>query len=347
MPFKPLVLGALVAACVTAAAGGAYLAVRQTRTVEPATAADRVEAPAGATAAPAPVTETEGVVTPPATAPRTAAEAPDPGPAPERSPKKDSPARQIPPAPATKSVAARPPAPPAAPASPTRRNEPVDDTGRRADPAPAPSTATGREVASPAPVSDLPPASARPAEPTPVPEARYVEVVVPGSAVIGLQVDRSLSSETARVEDRLEARVTRDVMADGHRAIPAGSRMLGSVVLVDRGGKMKDAARLGVRFHTLVLADGTEVPLRTETIYRDGDSPGNESSRKVGGAAVGGAILGAILGGGKGAVLGGAAGAAGGTAAVMAGGRNPATLPAGTVVTARVAGPATVQVEKE
>ena len=36
-----------------------------------------------------------------------------------------------------------------------------------------------------------------------------------------------------------------------------------------------------------------------------------------------------------------------GTAAVMAGGRNPATLPAGTVVTARVAGPATVQVAKE
>jgi hypothetical protein len=176
---------------------------------------------------------------------------------------------------------------------------------------------------------------------------RYVEVVVPASAVIGLQVDRALSSETAKVEDRIEARVTRDVMADGQRAIPAGSKMLGSVVLVDRGGKMKDAARLGVRFHTLVLADGTELPLRTETIYRDGDSPGNESSRKVGGAAVGGAILGAILGGGKGAVLGGAAGAAGGTAAVMAGGRNPATLPAGTVVTARVAGPVTVQVEKE
>ena len=159
-------------------------------------------------------------------------------------------------------------------------------------------------------------------------------MIVPASAVIGLQVDRSLSSETARVEDRIEARVTRDVMADGHRAIPAGSRMLGSVVLVDRGG-------------TLVLADGTEMPLRTEAIFRDGDSPGNESSKKIGGAAVGGAILGAILGGGKGAVLGGATGAAGGTAAVMAGGRNPATLPAGTIVTASVASPVTIQVEKE
>ena len=136
-------------------------------------------------------------------------------------------------------------------------------------------------------------------------------------------------------------------MADGYRAIPAGSRVIGSVVLVDRGGKMKDRARLGIRFHTLVLSDGTELPLRTEGIFREGDSAGNESSRKIGGAAVGGAILGAILGGGKGALLGGATGAAGGTAAVMAGGRNPATLPAGTIVTARVSEPVAIQVEKE
>jgi len=40
---------------------------------------------------------------------------------------------------------------------------------------------------------------------------------------------------------------------------------------------------------------------------------------------IGGAILGAIMGGGKGAMVGSAAGAAGGSAAIMAGGRNPAT----------------------
>ena len=145
----------------------------------------------------------------------------------------------------------------------------------------------------------------------------------------------------------MDARVTRDVMAGGRRVIPAGSRMQGSVILVERGGKMKDQARLGVRFHTVLLSDGSEMPLRTEAIYRDGASPGSESSRKIGGAAVGGAILGAILGGGKGAVLGGATGAAGGTAAVMAGGRNAATLPAGTILTARLAGPVTIQVERE
>ena len=212
-------------------------------------------------------------------------------------------------------------------------------------------SAPGRDVTLPSappsiesPVAELPPvveAPARPAEP------RFVEVVIPSSAVIGLQVDRSLSTETAQVEDKVEARVTRDVMAAGRRAIPAGSRMVGSVVMVDQGGKMKGAARLGVRFHTLLLSDGSRVPLRTETIFRDGQSPGNESSRKIGGAAVGSAILGAILGGGKGAMIGGATGAAGGTAVVMAGGRNAATLPAGTIVTAHVSGPVTLQVERE
>jgi type IV secretory pathway VirB10-like protein len=174
----------------------------------------------------------------------------------------------------------------------------------------------------------------------------FEELVIPASSVIGLEIDSAISSETARVEDRVDARVTRDVLADGRVAIPAGARVIGAVTLVERGGKVKERARLGVRFHTLVLGDGRQVDMRTDTIYREGESVSAESSKKIGGAAIGGAVLGAIMGGGKGALLGGAAGAAGGTAAVMAGGRNPATLPGGTVVTARVTGPVSIEVEK-
>jgi hypothetical protein len=177
-------------------------------------------------------------------------------------------------------------------------------------------------------------------------EPQFDEILLPASSILGLQVETPLSSERTRLEDRVDARVTRDVTAGGRVAIAAGSRVIGSVTMVERGGKMKERARLGVRFHTLVLADGQEVPLRTETIIREGDSPSNESARKIGGAAVGGAILGAIMGGGKGAMLGGAVGAAGGSAAVMAGDRNAATLPAGTVVSVRLAAPATIDVER-
>jgi hypothetical protein len=191
------------------------------------------------------------------------------------------------------------------------------------------------------------PEAPRMPEPAPAPPApRFEEVVLPASSVMGLQVDTPLSSDRARLEDRVEARVTRDVLAEGRVAIPAGSRVMGSVTLVERGGKVRQTARLGVRFHTLVMADGREIPLRTEPVYREGESPTGESARKIGGAAIGGAILGAIIGGGKGAVIGGATGAAGGSAVVMAGDRNAATLAPGTVVTVRLSAPATFNVEK-
>ena len=125
-------------------------------------------------------------------------------------------------------------------------------------------------------------------------------------SVIGLQTESRITSETARVEDRVDARVTRDVSVGDRVAIPAGARAIGSVMQVERGGKFKERARLGIRFHTLVLSDGTRIPISTETIYRDGEAPSNSTAAKVGGAAVGGAILGAILGGGEGAVIGAA-----------------------------------------
>jgi hypothetical protein len=217
-------------------------------------------------------------------------------------------------------------------------------------PAPAPAPAehpAGEATATVQQPGDRPVETSRAPELPPAPPVpQFEEVVLPTASVIGLQVDTALSSERARVEDRVEARVTRDVMAEGRTAIPAGARIIGSVTTVERGGKLKERARLGVRFHTLVLADGREVPLRTETIYREGDSPSSESARKIGGAAVGGAILGAIIGGGKGAAIGATTGAAGGTAVVMAGDRNAATLAPGTVVTVRLSAPATLEVEK-
>jgi hypothetical protein len=164
--------------------------------------------------------------------------------------------------------------------------------------------------------------------------------------VIGLQVEGTVSSDKARVEDRVDARVARDVRVNGDVAVPSGSKAIGSVISVERGGKMRDRARLGIRFHTLVLADGTHVPITTETIYRTGDPPSQASTAKIGGGAVAGAILGAIIGGGKGAAIGGAIGGGAGTAAVMAGEPKPAVFPSGSDVTARILSPVAVNVEK-
>ena len=169
---------------------------------------------------------------------------------------------------------------------------------------------------------------------------------MPAESVIGLQLESSISSEFARVEDRVDARVTRDVRVGALVAIPAGTRAVGSVVLVEKGGKIKERARLGLKFTTLILPDSTRLTITTETIYREGESPAGKSSAKIGGATIGGAIIGAILGGGKGAAIGSGIGAAGGTAAAMNGDRTPVSLAAGTPLAARTAAPINMTVEK-
>jgi hypothetical protein len=177
-------------------------------------------------------------------------------------------------------------------------------------------------------------------------QPKFEDLVLPAQSVIGIQLEQSVSSETAQVEDEVIARVTRDVRVGDRVVIPAGSRATGFVTLVERGGRLKDRAKLGLRFGSVTLADGTRVPIVTEAIYREGDSPRNESAAKIGGGAIGGAILGGILGGAKGAAIGGSIGAGAGSAAVYAGGRNPATLPAGSPITIRLENPATVTVER-
>jgi type IV secretory pathway VirB10-like protein len=326
---------ALGVACITAAAGGGYFASRQAPVVPASTVAavdaappiDPAARPAEAAHA---VEETETVLTPePSPSPRTTV-APKPLP---------TPAARV--------------ATPARPAARPRTETPVLErtwpSGAAASSAAASATPpTAPETAAPSVESAQATVARdeeRAPEPPPAPEKIFEELVVATDSVIGLQTETLVSSEQAKVEDRVEARVTRDVRVGEQIAIPAGTRALGSVMQVERGGKFKERARLGIRFHTLVLADGTRVQINTETIYREGAAPGNASAAKIGGGAVGGAILGAILGGAKGAVIGATTGAGAGTAAVVVADRNAATLPAGTPMTVRILAPVTVTVE--
>ncbi|MGC4085457.1 MAG: hypothetical protein QM736_25880 [Vicinamibacterales bacterium] len=319
---------ALAAACVAAAAGGSYLATRHNvadrqTVVEAAGAGTTGLADSGSVTKPV---DDTAVVNAPVTPP-VATNA----------------------APAAKATAIK--------SQPTRATQPVRGT--------APATATQPRVDTPAAISDhLPtlPSTAAPVETAPViarddrpveapvvldpPKPTFEELTVAADSVIGLQTETTLSSERARVEDRVEARVVRDVRVGGRVAIPAGSHALGSVVVVERGGRARNRARLGIRFHTLALADGTRIPISTETIYRFGDDPTNSSAAKIGGGAVAGAILGAIIGGGRGAAIGATTGAAGGGAAVMASDRSEAVFPSGAQITARIVSPLTVTVDR-
>jgi hypothetical protein len=327
MEINRAAFGALAVFGIVAAGGGAYLANRHNEV-----ATQQVPlypAPAGSA-----VIETENTIATPAVAIEPAPfAAAKPAPAPSR----------------RASVVRRAPAPVRTAPPESQRVRTSTNSGGSA------SSSSPATAPSPTPVDPPVSAAIEPLENTTVertpavqepPRKLYDELVIPADSVIGLQVEDAVTTERAKLEDQVRARVTRDVRVRDEVAIPAGARAEGSVTLVERGGRLKDQARLGIRFHTIVLADGTRLPINTETIYREGESPARESAAKIGGAAVGGAVLGAIFGGKKGAIIGSTVGAAGGGVAVATSEANAATLPQGSTVTVRMGSPATVTVER-
>jgi hypothetical protein len=333
-------LATLAAACIGAAGVGGFLATRQNvagRATPDVAAASSVAQRPAQTAADAPP-PSPLVKASPAAAPvvRPAERTPQPQPVPPRE------TVEAPIAPAPVSIEA-------VSAAAVQSELPTEHTPPSvAAPAPSPAAST----TSPAPdalaapmvrVEDHQVEPAHAAEPA---GKTLEELTVNADSVIGLQIDTSLSSERSRIEDKVEAHVIRDVRAGGTVAIPAGTRALGTVVAVDRGGKFRERARLGIRFQTLILSDGTRLPITTETIYRFGDAPGNTSASRIGGGAVVGAIIGGIIGGGKGAAIGATTGAGAGAASVMNRDRDEAVFPSGAEVTARILSPVTVTVER-
>jgi hypothetical protein len=315
---------AIALACVAAAGAGGYFALRQNAAPDsrlitdapPAVTTSTVRAfePAVASSD-KPVHETEAFVAPPEKAEAKAPKKPEP-----------------------KAQKAQTPV---SPASSARQAFPSPTTSFQPPVVPEPVATPARTEPSERVVQDAAP------PPPAAPQHTFDELVVSTDSVIGLQSDTTVTSERARVEDRIEARVTRDVRVADRVAIPAGSRAIGYVTQVDRGGKFKEQAKLSIRFQTIVLADGTRLPISTAPVEREGDTKSNSSAAKMGGGAVAGTILGAILGGGKGAAIGGAAGAGAGAAAVQAGDRSVATLRAGEPITIRLLSPVTVTTESK
>lgn len=384
MEQRALLASALVLGCVTAAGAGGYLAVRQMATpVAPERSGQAAAGPE--VTAPDPAEGTIAEITPTATAApevtnsttspndsrASAAVDTTPAPAAAVSAKPATPKAR--PTPAARPVASRPAAPirqdtpastprstpsvteastaPVSPSNAPRTADSASDTWPSRDAGSTPDDRwASRDAGNTSGYgsADTLPNRAPVTEPStpPAPVRRLETVTIPADAVIGIQLERGVSTATARVEDPVRARVTRDLISGGDVVIPSGAKLLGNVTLVEEGGRVKERARLGIRFHTLVLANGTEIKLPTETIYRDGESPAGRSAAKIGGAAVGGAILGAIMGGGKGAVIGAATGAGSGTGWAMAGDRQPAELRAGQSLTVRVSDSVTTQIER-
>lgn|SRR6185436_475790 len=147
-----------------------------------------------------------------------------------------------------------------------------------------------------------------------------------------VRLQSSLTSDTARVEDRFNATTVADIRNDNRVVVPAGSTLFGTVSSVTRAGRIERKGSLTLAFDRIVI-DGRTYDIRA-TVVQALESEGlkGEAPRVGIGAAAGG-IIGALLGGVKGAVAGVLIGG-GGTLAATEG--KDVHLPAGTVLRVRL-----------
>lgn len=160
---------------------------------------------------------------------------------------------------------------------------------------------------------------------------------VPNGTEMAVRLETSLSSRTARREDRVEGTIVDPVRIDGRTAIPAGARVRGIVNEVEAAGRASSGGRIGLTFDQLLLPDGRRVDIRSSVASIEEE--GLDKKRAGLGAVIGG-ILGGVLDGKKGALIGVLVGGGG---AVVADKGREVELPAGTVVNLRLDRPVAVR----
>ena len=221
-------------------------------------------------------------------------------------------------------------------AAPTEPSAAVTSGGASTPESPV-TRSTTRQPTRPAPAASPHAASpARRAE-------EWREVTVPQGTAIPLELETPLSSETTQVEAPVRARVRQAVIVDGIVAIPTGATLSGVVTQVERAGRVQGRAQLAFVFNRLEAGNVREEVNAAPVAYV-AESTKGEDAAKIGVGAVGGAIVGGILGGGSGAAKGAVIGGAAGTGVVLATRGDEVTLGKGTVLAASLASPLIVRV---
>lgn len=126
---------------------------------------------------------------------------------------------------------------------------------------------------------------------------------IPAGTEVDVRLRTPLTSDTAQVEDRVEATTMVDMFRGDELLVPAGARLTGYVSSVDRASRTDRKGSLTINF-TKLQVNGRERDV-TAYVTQALESEGlkGEAGRVGAGAGVG-AIIGGILGGVKGAIAG-------------------------------------------
>jgi hypothetical protein len=169
-------------------------------------------------------------------------------------------------------------------------------------------------------------------------------VTVPELTAIHVTLDQTVASNRNRPGDHFDATVARPVVVDGKTVIPQGARAEGLVVDSKHSGRLKGRARLQLALESVAVG-GQTYDVRTTSSSRVGGNHKKRNWAWIGGSAGGGALIGAVVGGGEGALIGGPVGAAAGTTVALVTGKKDIKLRPETPLTFRLAKPVTINMK--
>ena len=158
---------------------------------------------------------------------------------------------------------------------------------------------------------------------------------IPSGSEVDVRLLTALTSDTAQVEDRVEATTLIDLYRGNELLVPAGSTLTGWVTSVDRASRTDRKGSLTVEFNRLMVNNRSYDVRAYVTQALESEGLKGEVGRIGAGSAVG-AIIGGILGGVKGAIAGILIGGGGVIAATEG---KDVHLPEGTVLRVRFDSP--------
>jgi hypothetical protein len=146
---------------------------------------------------------------------------------------------------------------------------------------------------------------------------RTPKASIPAGTRVLIRMIDSVDSSKQKAGDRFTASLETNLQVDDEVIAPRGTTVYGRLTNAKSAGRMSGAGELTLEL-TDILINGTAYPLVTSTYEVRSEGKGKKTTRRILGGAGLGALIGGIAGGGTGAAIGVAAGAAGGTAVAAA-----------------------------
>ena len=174
----------------------------------------------------------------------------------------------------------------------------------------------------------------------PMPQAP-TRVKVPAGTRILIRMIDSVDSSKQQTGYRFTASLETNLQVEDMVVAPRGTMVYGRLTTAKAAGRMSGGAELTLELTDIVI-NGTANPLLTSTYELRSKGKGSKTAKRIVGGAGLGALIGGIAGGGTGAAIGVLAGAAAGTTVSAATKGTQVSVPSESLLEFRLEQPVTL-----